>query len=152
MHVGDLLFEISRRGITLTCGRTEDRLNAKPMAALTPELIGEIRQHKMEIIKIMREDEEMRRTGVIQSERQVFDLAREVFGEATGDPLADQLLEALRSAGNEGMTRTEISHQFGRDKSADSIARALAKLLKRNCLHRERGDADGRIAERWFAR
>ncbi len=28
----------------------------------------------------MRENEEMRRTGVIQSERQVFELAREHFG------------------------------------------------------------------------
>ncbi len=34
----------------------------------------------MEIIQIMREDEEMRRTGIIQSERQVFGLAREHFG------------------------------------------------------------------------
>ncbi len=28
----------------------------------------------------MREDEEMQRTGIIQSERQVFELAREHFG------------------------------------------------------------------------
>ena len=28
----------------------------------------------------MREDEKMRRTGIIQSERQVFELAREYFG------------------------------------------------------------------------
>ena len=54
MYLGDLLFEISRRGITLTCGSTEDRLNAKPTSALTPKLIEEIRQHKMNIIQIMR--------------------------------------------------------------------------------------------------
>jgi hypothetical protein len=29
----------------------------------------------------MREDEEMRQSGVIQSQRQVFDLAKEFFGE-----------------------------------------------------------------------
>jgi hypothetical protein len=28
----------------------------------------------------LREDDEIRRTGIIQSERQVFDLAREHFG------------------------------------------------------------------------
>jgi hypothetical protein len=151
MHVENLLFEISRRGITLTCGCTEDRLNAKPTAALTPELIREIRQHKMEIINIMREDEVMRRTGVIQSERQVFELAREVFGGATGDPLADQILDALRTAANEGMTRMEISHLLGRNKSADSIARALAELLRCDHLYRQRGEVDGRIVERWFA-
>ena len=85
MHVGELLYQISEAGITLTCGRTEDRLNAKPTSALTPELIRRIKEHKMEIIQIMREDEEMRRTGRIQSERQVFDLAREYFGSEAGD-------------------------------------------------------------------
>ncbi len=79
MHVGELLFRLSEAGITLRCGRTEDRLNAKPTSALTPGLVEEIRQHKMEIIQIMREDEKMRRTGIIQSERQVFELAREHF-------------------------------------------------------------------------
>jgi TubC N-terminal docking domain len=80
MHVGELLYRISEAGITLTCGRIEDRLNAKPTSALTPELIEGIKEHKMEIIRIKREDEEMRRTGIIQSERQVFELAREHFG------------------------------------------------------------------------
>jgi hypothetical protein len=82
MHVGELLYQISEAGITLTCGRTEDRLNAKPTSALTPELIEGIKEHKMEIIQIMREDEEMRRTGIIQSERQVFDFVRENFNDA----------------------------------------------------------------------
>ena len=77
MYLGDLLFEISRRGITLTCEGTGDRLNAKPTAALTPELIEAIKQHKKELIRVVREDEEMRRAGIIQSERQVFDLWRE---------------------------------------------------------------------------
>jgi len=80
MHVGELLIRLSEAGITLTCGRTEDRLNAKPTSALTPRFVEEIRQHKMEIIQIMREDEEMRCTGVIQSERQVFELARDRIG------------------------------------------------------------------------
>jgi hypothetical protein len=80
MHVAELLYRISEAGITVTCAPTEDRLNAKPTSALTPELIEGIKEHKMEIIRIMREDEEMRRTGIIQSERQVFELAREHFG------------------------------------------------------------------------
>jgi hypothetical protein len=80
MHVRELLYQISEAGITLTCGPTEDRLNAKPTSALTPELINEIKEHKMEIIQIMREDEQMRRSGIIQSERQVFELAHEFFG------------------------------------------------------------------------
>ena len=88
MQLRELLYQISEAGITLTCGRTEERLNAKPTSALTPELINEIKEHKMEIIQIMREDEEMRRTGIIQCERQVSDLAREYFGlDEKGGPL-----------------------------------------------------------------
>jgi hypothetical protein len=58
----------------------EDRLNAKPASALTPETIEEIRLHKQEIIQIMREDEELRESGIIRSERQVFDLVHEYLG------------------------------------------------------------------------
>jgi hypothetical protein len=79
MRVGELLYRIDRDGIMLTYVADEDRLNAKPTSALTPELIEEIRRHKREITQILREDEEMRRTGLIQSERQVFDMARECF-------------------------------------------------------------------------
>jgi hypothetical protein len=32
--------------------------------------------------------------------------ARYVFGDATGDPVADQILEALRASRGEGMTKT----------------------------------------------
>jgi hypothetical protein len=42
------------------------------------ELQGAARE--TEEAKIAREDEEMRRTGIIQSERQVFELACEYFG------------------------------------------------------------------------
>ena len=86
MGVGDPLTEIAERGITLTCGRTGDRLNAKPTAALTPILIAEITEHKRQIIEIMREcqrkreDRALEETGVVQSERQVFELARGYFG------------------------------------------------------------------------
>jgi hypothetical protein len=80
MVVGELLYQIDQAGVMLSYFADEDRLNAKPTTALTPELVDEIREHKMEIIRIMREDEEMNRTGIIQSERQVFDLAQEYFG------------------------------------------------------------------------
>jgi hypothetical protein len=80
MVVGELLYRIDQAGVMLSYFADEDRLNAKPTTALTPELVDEIREHKMEIIRIMREDEEMCRTGIIQSDRQVFDLAREYFG------------------------------------------------------------------------
>jgi hypothetical protein len=80
MLVGELLYQIDAAGVVLSYFAGEDRLNAKPSSALTPRLIAEIKEHKQEIITIMREDEEIRRSGIIQSERQVFDLAREYFG------------------------------------------------------------------------
>ena len=80
MRVGELLFRISEAGVTLTYASDEDRLNAKPTSALTPELIAEITKNKEEIIQLVREDEEMRRTGIIQSERQAFEVARDFFG------------------------------------------------------------------------
>jgi hypothetical protein len=81
MRVGELLYRVAQHGVALRCGRTEDRLHYSPRGALPVELMSELREHKAEVIKIMREDEEMRRTGVLQSERQVFELAREFFGK-----------------------------------------------------------------------
>jgi hypothetical protein len=80
LSVGDTLFAISEAGLTLAAGETEDTLKVYPPENITLELAEAIREHKAEIIRILREDEEMRRTGIIQSERQVFELAREHFG------------------------------------------------------------------------
>jgi hypothetical protein len=80
LSVGDTLCAISSAGLTLAAGKTEDTLKVYPAEHITAELAAEIKEHKAAIIQIMREDEEMRRTGIIQSERQVFELAREYFG------------------------------------------------------------------------
>jgi hypothetical protein len=80
LNVGDTLYAISEAGLTLAVGKTEDILKVYPAEKITPELAAAIKKHKAEIIKIVREDEEMRRTGIIQSERQAFEMAREHFG------------------------------------------------------------------------
>jgi hypothetical protein len=59
---------------------TEDTLKLYPADRISAELAAAIKAHKEDIVKIVREDEEMRRTGIIQSERQVFEMAREYFG------------------------------------------------------------------------
>jgi hypothetical protein len=79
MHVGELLYRIAEHGVYLRRGRTEDRLHYTPVGALPPTLVVELKEHKQEIIQILREDEELKRTGLIQSERQVLELARERF-------------------------------------------------------------------------
>jgi len=80
LSVGDVLFAISEASLTLTAKKTENTLKVYPAEKITPELASAIREHKAEIIRILREDEEFRRTGVIQSERQAFEMAREHFG------------------------------------------------------------------------
>jgi hypothetical protein len=80
LNVGDTLYAISEVGLTLTASKTEDILKAYPAANLTPELAAAIQKHKADIIRIMREDEQMRRTGIIHCEHQAFELTREFFG------------------------------------------------------------------------
>jgi hypothetical protein len=80
LSVGDLLFAISEAGATLRASKTQDTLRVFPAERLTPELAAAIKERKADIIRVMREDEEMRRTGVIQSERQVFEVARKHSG------------------------------------------------------------------------
>ena len=80
MSVGDVLFAISEARLTLTASKSDDTLKVYPAENITPELAAAIKEHKSEIIRIMREEEEMGRTGIIQSERQVLEMGREFFG------------------------------------------------------------------------
>lgn len=77
--------------------------------------------------------------------------ARYIFGDATGDPVADDITEALRAAGDEGLSRTEIRDLFGRHKSADRINQALGLLLKLGRAAKEQQQTGGRPTERWYA-
>ena len=77
---------------------------------------------------------------------------RYVFGDATGDPVADNIREALRAAGNDGLTRTEIRDLFGRHKSADRINEALGELMKLRRVERIVEQTGGRPTERWCAK
>ena len=80
MNVGDTLYAISEAGLTLRTSKTKDTLKVYPAENINPELAAAIKEHKADIIRILREDEAMRLTGIIQSERQVFEMAREHFG------------------------------------------------------------------------
>jgi hypothetical protein len=80
LSVGDTLYAISEAGLTLKASKLGDTLKVYPAENITPELAAAIKEHKTDIIRILREDEEMRRPGIVQSERQVFELAREHFG------------------------------------------------------------------------
>jgi hypothetical protein len=77
-----------------------------------------------------------------------------IFDGVLGDPVADAIVAALRRAGTEGCSRTEIRDLFTRHKNADQIERALSLLEREGLAARgkaEAGEAGGRPAELWFA-
>jgi hypothetical protein len=74
---------------------------------------------------------------------------RFIFGDSTGDPVADEIVEALRQR-PDGMTRTDITAIFGRNKPGDRIAKALSLLLAAGIAERQEVATGGRRAEWWF--
>jgi phage/plasmid primase-like uncharacterized protein len=76
--------------------------------------------------------------------------ARYVFGDALGNPVADDILRALRTTPS-GMSRTEISNSFGRNKDAQAIGPALDLLAQKELAKCERRETGGRPVEWWFA-
>ena len=80
-----------------------------------------------------------------------FASARFIFGDATGDPVADRIREALQNAGPDGMTRTQIRDLLGRHASADRIAQALTQLAALGVASHRTVSTDGRSIEIWTA-
>jgi hypothetical protein len=74
--------------------------------------------------------------------------ARFIFGASLGDPVADEILRLLRT-NNQGLTRTEISNHFGRNKSSAQITRALQVLVEQGLAMSEKQGTEGRTAEVW---
>src|SRR5262245_12374199 len=79
--------------------------------------------------------------------------ARYIFGDYTGDVLADGILRALRNAGTTGMSRTDINNHFGGHVTTPKIQAALGKLLALGKVRRDvrKPNGRGRPAEVWFA-
>jgi hypothetical protein len=80
-----------------------------------------------------------------------FASASHIFGDAIGDPVADRIRDALRSAGPEGLTRTEIGATLGRHVLADRISSALNQLSELGSARRETVRGEGRPVEVWIA-
>jgi hypothetical protein len=75
---------------------------------------------------------------------------RFIFGNALGDPVADQIYNALKIDKN-GLTRTEISNLLGRNIQAGRIGAALDLLHRHNLARVEHiTDTGGRSAQKWF--
>ena len=75
--------------------------------------------------------------------------ARYIFGDALGHPLADDILRRLIRT-PEGLTRTQISIGFNRNRSKAEIDEALAFLAERGLAEVTTQQSDGRV-ERWYS-
>ena len=75
--------------------------------------------------------------------------ARFIFGESLGDPVADEVLAALRSSPS-GLTRTEISSLFGGHRKSGDIGRALVVLAQSGLASCKAEPTGGRPDEWWF--
>jgi len=80
------------------------------------------------------------------------DSARYIFGARTGDKLADEVMAALQSASETGMTQTELNDYFHRNEDSEAIARALQMLAGTGQVQslEERTGKPGRPTTRWF--
>jgi hypothetical protein len=78
------------------------------------------------------------------------DSARWIFGDSLGDPTADEIWAAAKER-PAGVTRTEVSDMFSRNKKRREIERALGVLEDAGRLRRETRQPDrGRSAEVWI--
>ena len=76
--------------------------------------------------------------------------ARWVFGDSIGDPTADEIWALARDR-HDGITRTEVSNLFSRNKKAREIDRALQALIDAGRLERAtiRDPGNGRTLTVW---
>jgi len=80
------------------------------------------------------------------------DSARLIFESGTGNKHADRILQALKVAGETGLTKTQIVHDvFNRHATRFEIEEALRLLHGLSLAHCRQEDTAGRTAERWFA-
>ena len=80
------------------------------------------------------------------SERSV----QHIFGDATGDPIADTIYEAMVGSGE--MTRWEMTNLLGRNVASGRIDHALVVLERTGRAKPSKRQTDGRPAEVWTAR
>jgi hypothetical protein len=76
--------------------------------------------------------------------------ARFIWGDALGDPTADEILRALKAAGSEGLTRWDIHNHFSRHKAAGELDRALGVLTERGLIRSAPEQSGGRPGTRYW--
>jgi hypothetical protein len=92
------------------------------------------------------------RAGLAVVSKYCFDSARFIWGDALGDPVADQTLKRIRDAGAGGLTRLDLMNAFSRHKSSTELDRAIGVLTERALIRAvSRDDTGGRRETQYFA-
>jgi hypothetical protein len=77
--------------------------------------------------------------------------ALHIFGDSTGDRVADEILRQL-SATPTGLTQNDLINRFGRHLGADRLGAAFATLTRDDLVYSQTDSPSvGRPAKRWFA-
>lgn len=74
-----------------------------------------------------------------------------LFGDASGDPVADTIMRALKATEATELSRTQIRDLFGRHETADRISEALGILLAAGRARTFTRETGGRPVEVWVA-
>jgi hypothetical protein len=77
------------------------------------------------------------------------DSAAYIWGDALGDPTADEIRRAV-CAGVDGLTRGDLHNHFGRHKSAAELDRALSVLIERGLIRARKEETNGRPSMCYF--
>lgn len=76
---------------------------------------------------------------------------RYVFGDRTGDTVADRILKELRAISPDGLSRTEISGMLQKHQKKRDITSSLELLERSGLAHCQMQKTTGRPVEMWFA-
>ena len=74
-----------------------------------------------------------------------------IFGDAQGDPVADKVLQGLRSSAS-GLTRTQIRDLLNRNEDKTRVDEALGLLEQRRLAKQTFQTRGKKDVEVWYAR
>jgi hypothetical protein len=77
------------------------------------------------------------------------DSVRAIFGDVSGDEIADAIIALLRNS-PDGLSETEFNHHFQGHKRSADIKHALTLLQQRGSVRSEKRETDGRPRIVWF--
>lgn len=81
--------------------------------------------------------------------RYVEESARYIFGDVTGDPLADEILSLLRAT-PAGLGQLDLVNHFSRHRSKAELEKALSQLVEMGLARSEKTPTAGRPKVTWF--